>query len=300
MWHEYPYQNFHELNLDWILNELNTFRTKFNEWSDIIQELQEGLENLVDIDNRLDSLESITSQIPTIKKTLDDLSNLHDADIKTLKALIDSLQTQINNLDVTALRIYVDSRDNELIADYNKKFYHTYELIYSLFNGLSDRLIELANIVNELDTKAYNPWARTLDKVSLQTNLNYAYSDLADLVPTAMEYSELNLSANDYNVYDLQAKDYSLFGRIKLKMHYVFSPTYGFRQEISNVLTSIVNFIKGTMSADEYTALDLTADEYTALDLTCLDYYSYNSQIGFLSLGRSGLTASQYSEIGLY
>ena len=45
---------------------------------------------------------------------------------------------------------------------------------------------------------------------------------------------------------------------------------------------------------------NLTADEYTALDLTCLDYYSYNSQIGFLSLGRSGLTASQYSEIGLY
>lgn len=297
MIHEYPYQNNHELNLDWILSELNKFRETFNSWAETISELQEGLENLDNINSRLDSLETISNQIPTIKKTLDNLINLHDVDIKNVKSLINDLQNQIDNIDISALKIYVDSRDNMLQADINKKFYDNYIVTYELFNGLSDRLIQLAEIVNQLDTKAYNPWYRRIAKESLQTNLNFAYSDLADLVPTASEYAELGLTATEYNKFDLTAHVYSLAGRIKLKMHYVFSPVFGYKQEINNVLTSIIDYIKGTMSADEYTALNMSADEYTALNLDANEYYSYNSEYGLLALGGSGLTASEYSTI---
>lgn len=294
---KYPNQNDEILNLDWILKQIQDFRTTFESWAETIEQLQEGLEDIADWEARIVQLELITEQIPVLEKSLSDLTNLEAADVKYLKSLIDDLQNQINALDISALKAYVDSRDNEIMADYNKKFYDNYVVTYSLFNALKDRLEILANIVAEIDTKAFNPWTRRIAKESLQKNLDYAYADLADSVPTAEEYAALGLSANDYEDYDLLARDYSLRGKAAFKMYFVYSPVYGFKQDINNVLTSIVNFIKGTMSATEYSALDLDADSYTALDLTADDYYSFNNQLGYIGTGGSGLTSEQYSTL---
>ena len=293
----YPYQNDEILNLDWVLKQIQEFRATLESWTDTIRELQEGLEDISDWETRIEALEVMSAKIPVIEKSLNDLANLHDVDVKNLKAMIYDLQRQIDALDVTALRIYIDSRDNELKADYNKKIYDNYVVTYQLFNALKDRLEILAQIVAELDTKAYNPWPRRMAKEALQDNLNYAYSDLADSVPTAEEFAELGLSATEYSAYDMLARDYSVRGKYNLRMHFVYSPVYGFKQEINNVLTSIVNFIKGTMSATEYSALDLDADAYTALDLTADDYYSYNNQLGYIGTGGTGLTSEQYSTL---
>lgn len=293
----YPYQNDEILNLDWVLKQIQEFRATLESWADTIRELQEGLEDISDWETRIEALEVMSAKIPVIEKSLNDLANLHDVDVKNLKAMIYDLQKQIDDLDVTALRIYIDSRDNELMADYNKKIYDNYIVTYQLFNALKDRLEILAQIVAELDTKAYNPWPRRIAKEALQDNLNYAYSDLADSVPTAEEFAELGLSATEYSAYDMLARDYSVRGKYNLRMHFVYSPVYGFKQEINNVLTSIVNFIKGTMSATEYSALDLDADAYTALDLTADDYYSYNNQLGYIGTGGTGLTSEQYSTL---
>lgn len=294
----YPIQNDEILNLDWVLKQLQEFRTTFESWRETIEALQEALEDIDDWENRIEALEAISAKIPILEKSLRDLTNKEAADINYLKGLIDDLQNQINELDISALKVYVDSRDNELMADYNKKIYDNYVVTYSLFNALKDRLEILATIVAELDTKAYNPWPRVLAKESLQKNLDYAYADLADAVPTASEYAALGLSATEYNAYDLQARDYGLRGKNALKMHFVYSPVYGFKQEINNVLTSIVNFIKGTMTADTYTALDLSAESYSDLDLTADEYYSYNSSNpSGVYTGGSGLTSNEYSSL---
>ena len=295
---KYPYQNDEILNLDWVLKQIQEFRTTFESWSETIRQLQEGLEDISDWESRIVQLELITEQIPVIEKALSDLSNLHNADINYLKSQIADLQMQIDNLDIAALKVYVDSRDNELMADYNKKIYDNYVVTYSLFNGLKDRLIALAEIVENIDTKAFNPWPRTLEKVSLQQNINFAYADLADKVLTAEEYASLGLSATDYDTFEMSARDYSLNSRFITHLNYVYSPTYGFKQELNNVLTSIINFIKGTMSADEYRALDIDADGYSALDLSANDYYSYNSNPeGTVITGGNGLTSAQYSTL---
>ena len=293
----YPYQNDEILNLDWVLKQIKLFKETLESWADTIRELQEGLADIQDWETRIEALEVMSAKIPVIEKSLNDLANLHDVDVKTLKAMIADLQRQIDDLDITALRIYIDSRDNELMADYNKKIYDNYVVTYQLFNALKDRLEILAQIVAELDTKAYNPWPRRIAKEALQDNLNYAYSDLADSVPTAEEFAELGLSATEYSAYDMLARDYSVRGKFNLRMHFVYSPVYGYKQEINNVLTSIVNYVKHTMSADSYTQLDLDADAYTALDLTAEDYYSYNNQQGYIGTGGDGLTSDQYSSL---
>lgn len=293
----YPNQNDEILNLDWVLKQLQEFRATFESWRETIHALQEALEDIDDWEDRIAALEVVSAKIPVLEKSLSDLANLEAADVKYLKSLIDDLQSQINALDISALKAYVDSRDNELMADYNKKIYDNYVVTYQLFNALKDRLEILAQIVSQIDTKAFNPWPRRIAKEALQDNLNYAYSDLVDSVPTASEYAELGLSATEYSAYDMLARDYSLRGKFNLKMHFVYSPVYGYKQEINNVLTSIVNFIKGTMSATEYSALDLDAEDYSALDLTADDYYSYNNQLGYIGTGGTGLTSEQYSSL---
>ena len=80
----------------------------------------------------------------------------------------------------------------------------------------------------------------------------------------------------EYDTYNLTAYEYARFGFKMLHLDFVFSPIYGFKQSVDNVLTSILNWIEGTLSADGYTALNLTADDYTALNLSAADYYSYN------------------------
>lgn len=298
---KYPYQNDEILNLDWVLSELSKFKEAYETLDEIIAELKEQLKELDDWENRIEALENLTSSmaatIPVIEKAIADLSNLQAADVKYLKQLIDDLQNQINALDISALKAYVDSRDNELMADYNNKIYENYVVTYSLFNALKERVELLAKIIADLDTKAYNPWARRLTKESLQQNLDYAYADLADLVPTAEEYASLGLSAEAYEDYEMLARDYCLRGKKILRLFYVYSPTFGFKQEINNVLTSIVNFVKGTMSADEYTALDIDADAYTALDISAAEYYSYNNSLGYIGTGGSGLSSTEYSSL---
>ena len=301
MFNEYPYQNNHELNLDWILKKISEFEATFNSWADTIENLQEALEDIEDWEGRISTLEneynSMLSNLNDISAALDTLSNLHNSDITRLQAEIDSINNELQHIDVDAIYAYINNRNNMIQSDYNNKFYLAYVTMYDLFNNLADRVIALAELVSKIDTTAFNPWPRDLNTKSLQQNLNYAYADLADNVPTAEQYSEAGLTADDYSTFNLFAKDYSLFGNFKLHLDFIYSPVYGFKQNISNVLTSIINYIKGTISADDYTALDLSADDYTALDLSALDYYSFNSQYETLGLGGDGITASQYSTI---
>lgn len=296
---EFPWTKYYDSDLRQVLKYLREFEKKLGSYDSVIAELKEALSGIAGMESRITALENATSDLNSIRSRLTDLENLHSADVKRLQKEIDELKITLDNVSdvVNSFKVYVDSRDNLLMADYNQKFYQVYTDMWTLFNGLKDRVIALAEIVSKIDTMAYNPWQRVNEKVSLQANINYAYADLADMELTAEQYSELGLSADEYSEWDLSAYEYSVRGKRWFHLDFVYSPVYGFRQNISNVLTSIINYIKGTLSAAGYSALDLSADDYSALDLTAEAYYSYGSTSGFLGLGGNGLTASQYSSI---
>ena len=142
--------------------------------------------------------------------------------------------------------------------------------------NLQSQIDELREIVDKIDTMVVNPWHSNLGKVTQQKNVSLMYQDLADHVPTASEYCQESLTADEYSGIGLTAREYVNRGREKLHMLWVFSPSYGWRQEISNVLTSILDFVYDVYSATAYSELDLTADEYSALDLTADGYYLAN------------------------
>ena len=67
--HKYPYSNFHELNLDWILEKINEFDAKLKSWAETVEELEQHLSEIDSFEERLEALESATSDLNDIRRT---------------------------------------------------------------------------------------------------------------------------------------------------------------------------------------------------------------------------------------
>lgn len=298
---EFPWSKYYDSDLREVLKYMREFEKQLDSYKSVIAELEDAIKDLDDYDNRITALENATSDLDSIRRRLTDLEYTLDKDVINLQEQIDAISFTIGSIEntISGIKDYIDSRYNAITIDINNKIYQVYVDMMTLFNGLKDRIIRLAEIISKIDTSVYNPWPRILAKESIQQNISYAYADLSDNVPTAEEYSSLGIEAGDYDAYELSAHEYSLRGRKWLHLNFVYSPSYGFKQEISNVLTSILNFTEGTIDADTYSNLDMDADAYSALDLDAHDYYSFMCSEGYLQLGKSGITAQQYSTIGV-
>ena len=305
--HRYPYTDFHELNLDWVLEQITEFQTKLNEWSELAQQLQEALGDINDMKSDIATLQNLVSAIQTSISDLDairtKLVSLQATD-ESQQLEIDALKSIISGIeaDFDAVYAYFNSKIANEIAliklDYRKDLLDLYNAFNGRFLVLQSEIDLIADELKKIDTTLINPWHWELGKVSPDENNKLIYADLADECLTAEQYCSLGLSADDFKKYDLTALNYAKFGKTKLHFRWVYSPTFGFKQEISNVLTSIVNFIKETITADDYAALDLSADDYVALDMTSLEYYSFNSN-RYVRDGGDGLTSAEYSTLQL-
>jgi len=225
-------------------------------------------------------LTAAESDISTLKS---DLSSLklqvikNADDIEALKANMSVLDSKMTILEtkIAAVYNYIDNSINVLAS----KMYQQDLIIMNKLNqakaDLQRQIDDLYAIVASIRTDLTNPW-HWGEQFSPDENNKLIYQDLADGCPTAEEYARLNLTASEYDAYNLTAYEYARFGFKMLHLDFVFSPIYGFKQSTSNVLTSILNWIEGTLSADGYQGLNLSADDYTALNLTAADYYSYN------------------------
>lgn len=275
--HKYPITNLHEIDLTFMHEDIDKMISILEKWEDIIDTLKEAAEKYDDIVARLAIAES---EINTLQS---DLSSLklqvikNADDIEALKANMSILDSKMTILEskIAAVYNYIDNSINVLAS----KMYQQDLIIMNKLNqakaDLQRQIDDLYAIVASIRTDLTNPW-HWGNVFSPDENNKLIYKDLADGCPTAEEYAKLNLTADEYDAFSLTAYEYARFGFRMLHLDFVFSPIYGFKQSTSNVLTSILNWIKGTLSADGYQALNLTADEYTALNLTAADYYSYN------------------------
>ena len=312
---EFPNSDYYNSDLRQILKYMREFESKLDSYDTSIENLEEALESIQDLYTRVSTLETTTSEIATIKTNITELqtyigtveSNLSTVN-NTLTSADEHLQSQID-----AIKLAMDTIEGEyskihsdvvaLLEEYtldiDTQFYELKKDLYLKLIVVEREMEELSKAFDAIDTQAKNPWREDLGKVGLQQHLDFIYNDLADECLTSEQYCRLGLSADDYSEFDLSARQYTEFGKTKLHYYWVYSPSEGYRQDISVVLTSIMDSVHGTMSADDYSALDIDADAYTALDISAFDYYGYGSTNGYLQLGMNGITASQYSTIGV-
>lgn len=298
---KYPQVNDEILNLDWVINKIKSMDTMLTQWLAEAEELRQiiattipGMQN--DISTLYGDIDSIEASITDLRSSIADLPTIRN-DIAGLKEIDKELQDQIDKINTDYSEIFsmfdniyyrLDHISEIVGAELMSKIYDLQTEFYIIKAGLENEMEAINERMDSIDTSVYNPWAGY--RVDQDLNDKMIYRDLADMVPTASEYAGLGLSADDYDEYEINAYEYAVRGKKHFHFDWCFSPLWGVRQAIGNVLTSIINYMMGTLTATEYSALDLDADAYSNLDLTAEGYYTYN-------VNGSGLTADDYSAI---
>ena len=271
---------------------------------EILRYIRKINEYVADIDNVIEGLREAIKDIPYLKECCEQVQSqltLINANLITLNEQSSDYENRISilEIDYSGLKKYVDNLFDEMQAIHNRDFNL---LLYKLNQSrlqLESEIEYLQWRIDQIDTSVYNPWLGR--RVEQQENEDFIFNHLADECPTAEEYASLSLTAQQYSDFGLMSRDYQEFGKRKLHFYWVFSPAFGWRQEISNVLTSIVNYTCNTLSASEYAELDMSADDYVALDLSSMDYFKYNpnSPAGYVEVSPLGigLTVDQYHHL---
>ena len=284
---EFPNADFYKSDLRKILKYVRKIEAYIADIDNVIEDLREAIK---DIPYLKQCCEQVQAQLILINNNLDSLNEKSE-----------DYEYRISELENEYLgfKQYVDNLFNEMKAIHNEDFNL---LLYKLNQSRAQLESEIDYIrwrIDQIDTSVYNPWLAR--RVEPQENEDFIFNHLADECPTAEEYASLSLTAQQYTDFDLMSRDYQEFGKQKLHFYWVFSPAYGWKQEINNVLTSIVDFVCGTLSASEYASLDLDADTYASLDLTSMDYFRFNpnSPSGYVEVNPlgMGLTVDQYHHL---
>ena len=302
-WEEFPNSDYYDSDLREVLAYLRKISNYLKSLDDIIEELREGLSHLNEMQDDIDSLNAwrplVNEELAKISEDISDVqTHLHRHDLA-----IEEIDHRIRLIEINLEGVYqyINDKVDEIYAQINFDFNVLLNKLNQAKATLQAEIDELFERINTIDTDVYNSWIGR--RVSIQENNDYTYNHLADECPTANDYRGLNLTAEEYADLNLTANDYCEYGRKKLHLDWVISPVMGFKQEINNVLTSIVNWLVNTMTATQYASLDLSADDYAALDLTSEEYFRYNplTESGYVMVTPTGtgLSAEQYAHTTL-
>lgn len=211
----FPYTDFHNLNLDWIMqrlydvnkrldvvnkrldevnNRLDEIEKELVEINKELESINEELTNinklLAEIDTRLDGHDSqiaqLTQDLSTLKKNVDDIYSELNAKVVNLTTRVEALErkTDITNSSVTN----VDNKVNTLTTILNTTTQNVQQnttdikALKVLTDNHTERLDNLASTVSQLTTNTNN-LSSTVATISARlTNLENLLSTL-DIVP---------------------------------------------------------------------------------------------------------------------
>lgn len=288
---KYPYTDFHEMNLDWLLTNYQAIIDKVNEtieWCNNHQtEYEEAMRRLQAVENEIytfeqqitDAFERLEQQITSdvemalvqIRTDVDNAIRQMQQDVTQQLAdfvvqfqqLKSQVQAEINNL-LGIVNRAIEQLQNTLAA--NNEF---------VFEYVENRLEEFRALIPDYENiYVYNPYRGEV--THLQQAINDLYSVAAIWGLTAAQYDSLGLTADAYDNMELSAIEYDTLGFKLLYKDsdlYMFSPFTGQMESLKSVILSLVGLHRDdALTAQEYDALDLDADTYDAYQVEAFDY----------------------------
>lgn len=302
LFEQFPYTNFHNLNLTWILQkykELVEEVNQINAW--VAQhkiEYQDAIERLTRVENELDTFEQQIQdefdrlkqeQIDQLNQALADMQKQLDDTLAEARAEIDAqiqmLQTEVRKAitelenEFNALSTEIQNELNELKIYLNRKIIEINNALTAnntyVFEYVEQRLDDFIRDFPVLvDFPVYNPIRGET------TNIQQCIYDLYDFARyyglTAMQYDNLGLTASEYDAMELTATEYDQ-NAYKLLHYpdpdlYMINPFTGSYSQLKVVISYLASLHNGGVTASEYDALELTADEYDAKEINAFDY----------------------------
>ena len=288
---KYPYTDFHEMNLDWILTNYQAIIDKLNEtiaWANEHQtEYEEAMARLRAVENEIytfeqqitDAIDRLEQQITSdvemalvqirtdvdtaIRQMQQEVTRQLAEFVQQFQQLKSEVQAEINNL-LGIINRAIDQLNNTLEA--NNQF---------VFDYVENRLEEFKDLIPDYENiYVYNPYRGVI--THLQDAINDLYSVACIWGLTAAQYDSLGLTADEYDNMDLTAIAYDTLGFKFLYKDpdlYMFSPFTGQMEPLKSVILSLVGLHReDALTAQEYDLLDLDADAYDAYAVEAFDY----------------------------
>lgn len=294
---KYPYTDFHELNLDWLLEhykELVDQLQQINAW--VAQhkiEYNEAIARLTALENEINTFETqiraefarlkaeqqaqLDAAINSINIEVDNKLNQLSRDVQ---AAIDDIYAQYDQLQIAIANELNEFRrqvNNEITSIRNEMRANN-QLI---FEWVENRIEDFINSLPEILTvQVYNPYRGEV--TDIQTAINDIYSVACIWGLTAQQYDDLGLTAEAYDALELTAVEYDTLGYKLLypdPNYYMISPFTGEMTHIKNVVTRLCYFHMEGLTAEEYDAKELTAEAYDAYEITAFDYDWFGEQL---------------------
>lgn len=294
---KYPYTDFHELNLDWLLEhykELVDQLQQINAW--VAQhkiEYNEAIARLTALENEINTFEAqiraefarlkaeqqaqLDAAINTINIQVDNKLNQLSRDVQTA---IDDIYAQYDQLQIAIANELNEFRRqvNYEITSIRNEMRANNQLI---FEWVDNRIEDFINSLPEILTvQVYNPYRGEV--TDIQTAINDIYSVACIWGLTAQQYDDLGLTAEAYDALELTAVEYDTLGYKLLypdPNYYMISPFTGEMTHIKNVVTRLCYFHMEGLTAEEYDAKELTAEAYDAYEITAFDYDWFGEQL---------------------
>lgn len=329
---QFPYTDLHNLNLDWILHEIDNLKHEVEQIEDYGDRISDVENALTQVENSIRSIQgsltSLNQRCNNIESSVEDaqeaIRNMYAqvaADIANIQNEVNAIRTQY-----IALKAYVDMRDRSVL-DESKQF--TLERIAALLDYFEDP--EQVYVINPF-TQEVQTIQQFID--SLAEYLRYG-------ALTAEEFDSLGLTASDYDAMQIKALEYDMFGKYAIAfLHKAFitagqlaetlegyatkselaekadtellanyatlanitvqNPVTGELGTLQSAIDSLANFHKNGLTAEEFDDLELTATQFDALSITAFNYDYYSkiilAQAGLITL-LTGLTAQEYDSL---
>lgn len=197
---QFPYSDFHELNLDWLIKQtkdnLNKIEYLEEEFSKIVVVTEEHIQEMINAAISANNL-VVFNEINQVRTDLTNAINDLNTDLTArYKAYTDA--------QIALQKIYIDNQDI---------FYFEQAKAYS------DANLEAAKTYTDntvqISTYMINPITGIYEDVRNVVNDIVSYFHTADAL-TAIEYDALELTAEDYDNYELSAYDYDFNGKTLL------------------------------------------------------------------------------------
>ena len=213
-YNKYPYTDFHELNLDWLLEhyqELVDQLNKINAWiAEHKIQYNEAIARLTALENEINTFEAqIRAEFAALKAqqqaqldaALVQINATVDAKLRQLSAdvqsAIDDMYAQFDRLQIAIsdeLNTFRRQVDYEITLIRNEMRANNQLIFQWVENRIEDFINSLPEI---LTVNVYNPYRGEV--TDIQTAINDIYSVACIWGLTAQQYDDLGLTAEEYD-----------------------------------------------------------------------------------------------------
>ena len=260
MYRRYPYTNFHDINLDYILNqikdlaiaveEVKSYKTDWDQKLEIINSQYEelyGLYNILQVDN-----ENFKTQV---NEEFDDLR----FDIETQ---FTELEESTNN-QFTTLKDEVNTQFEELREATNND-------LYQLRDEINTQFEELEQSNNEYKADLLNQFNDL--RVELENNISDLTSELNTELANYKATVDFRVASLTNEVARMDNKLNEVLRNLWMNITMV-NPFTGVEESVLSVIDYLASLhMQDGITAQNYDALELTAQVYDDMQINAKDY----------------------------